>query len=98
MTQLAAAIRSIAGIPTAGSDKSDGIHFWKRPKVACSHVITGRGPAAGWTGAITTATAVAGVWSFTVVVYRMRQPVVPVGKVTSFGGSLLTSCSNPSLS
>ena len=75
-------------MPTVGSETSDGMHFCRRPVVPCSQVITGRGPAGGSVGANTVATAVAGVLSLTLVVYKMCQPLMPAGSVTSFSGSL----------
>jgi hypothetical protein len=75
-------------MPTVGADTSDGMHFCSRPVVPCSQVITGRRRAGCSVGANTAATAVAGVLSLTLVVYKMRQPLMPDGSVTSLSGSL----------
>src|SRR5258708_37326940 len=75
-------------MPAVGADRSDGMHFCSKPVVACSHAMTGRGPAGGSVGANTVATAVAGVLSSTVVAYRMRHPRMPAGNITSLSDSL----------
>src|SRR5207237_4018439 len=81
-------IRSRQRMPLLDADRSDGMHFCNKPVVACSHAMTGRGPAGGSVDANTVATAAAGVLSFTVVAYRMRQPRMPAGSMTSLSGSL----------